>query len=107
MGKIALVKAEELPPSAEWGRHVAIVGGCNDCHRAGYAESNGKLDPSVAFRKGIVPDSLSIEIALPSFEWSLMPEPNRRLSGETGSNPGETDARSTCDGRDVDRLSRR
>ena len=46
--QIALAKADELPPSVEWGRHVAIVGGCNDCHTAGYAESNGKLDPLVA-----------------------------------------------------------
>ena len=42
------VHAEDVAPSAAWGRHVAIIGGCNDCHTAGYAESNGKLDPAAA-----------------------------------------------------------
>lgn len=45
---VALAKAEDVAPSAERGRHVAIVGGCNDCHTAGYAESNGRLDASIA-----------------------------------------------------------
>ncbi|WAJ27362.1 cytochrome C [Antarcticirhabdus aurantiaca] len=35
-------------PSVEWGRHVAIMAGCHDCHTAGYAESEGRIDPAAA-----------------------------------------------------------
>jgi mono/diheme cytochrome c family protein len=34
------------------GEHVSIVGGCHDCHTAGYNESQGKIDPATAL-KGI------------------------------------------------------
>ncbi len=34
------------------GLQVSIVGGCNDCHTAGYNESGGKIDPKTAL-KGI------------------------------------------------------
>jgi hypothetical protein len=35
-------------PSVEWGRHVAIMTGCHDCHSAGYAEREGRIDPASA-----------------------------------------------------------
>lgn len=35
-------------PSVEFGKHISIVGGCHDCHTAGYAESGGKIDPDKA-----------------------------------------------------------
>ncbi len=34
------------PQSLERGRYLLVVGGCNDCHSPGYAESGGKLDTS-------------------------------------------------------------
>jgi hypothetical protein len=36
--------------SVERGAHVAIIGGCNDCHTVGYNESNGKVDPAAALK---------------------------------------------------------
>ena len=36
--------------SVERGRQVSIVGGCNDCHTAGYNESAGKIDPAKALK---------------------------------------------------------
>lgn len=35
--------------SVERGLQVSIVGGCHDCHTAGYAES-GKVDPAVSLK---------------------------------------------------------
>ncbi|HEX4298335.1 MAG TPA: c-type cytochrome [Devosia sp.] len=32
------------------GLRISIVGGCNDCHTVGYAESNGKIDPDAALK---------------------------------------------------------
>jgi mono/diheme cytochrome c family protein len=37
-------------PSVEFGKHISIVGGCHDCHTAGYAESGGKIDPDKALK---------------------------------------------------------
>ena len=36
--------------SVERGEHAAIIGGCHDCHTAGYSASNGKIDPAVALK---------------------------------------------------------
>lgn len=36
--------------SVSRGEHVAIIGGCNDCHTVGYPESGGKLDPAAALK---------------------------------------------------------
>ncbi len=34
--------------SVEEGARIAIIGGCHDCHTAGYAESAGQIDPAKA-----------------------------------------------------------
>jgi mono/diheme cytochrome c family protein len=36
--------------SVERGRQVSIIGGCNDCHTAGYNESQGQIDPAKALK---------------------------------------------------------
>jgi hypothetical protein len=40
--------------SVDHGSHIAIIGGCHDCHTAGYAASNGQLDPAKALAGDIV-----------------------------------------------------
>jgi mono/diheme cytochrome c family protein len=42
--------AQDLDTSAERGAHIAIIGGCHDCHTAGYAATNGQIDPAVAMK---------------------------------------------------------
>jgi hypothetical protein len=32
------------------GEHLAVIGGCHDCHTVGYNESAGKVDPNVALK---------------------------------------------------------
>lgn len=44
--KIAAANGNDI--SVARGRQVSIVGGCNDCHTAGYDESGGKIDHSKA-----------------------------------------------------------
>jgi mono/diheme cytochrome c family protein len=34
---------KKADPLVERGRYVALIGGCNDCHTAGYAPSGGKV----------------------------------------------------------------
>jgi mono/diheme cytochrome c family protein len=42
--------AQEGDVSVERGAHIAIIGGCHDCHTAGYAMNNGELDPAAALK---------------------------------------------------------
>jgi len=44
----ATAQAPEV--SAEYGRHVAIIGGCHDCHTANYNETEGEIDPDLALK---------------------------------------------------------
>jgi mono/diheme cytochrome c family protein len=37
-------------PQIERGRYVALIGGCNDCHTAGFAPSGGKVPESEWFK---------------------------------------------------------
>lgn len=39
---IPFASAESKDPLIERGRYLATVGGCNDCHTKGFAESGGK-----------------------------------------------------------------
>ena len=36
--------------SVEYGAHIAVIGGCHDCHTVGYNESAGQVDPNVALK---------------------------------------------------------
>jgi mono/diheme cytochrome c family protein len=40
--------------AAEAGRYLAIVGGCNDCHTAGYLQTNGQVPEEEWFTGSIV-----------------------------------------------------
>lgn len=42
--------AEPTTPTVEYGKLVSVIGGCHDCHTAGYAESGGKIDPATALK---------------------------------------------------------
>ena len=43
--------AQADQPSLERGRYIAVIGGCNDCHTAGYSQAAGKL-PETDWLKG-------------------------------------------------------
>lgn len=53
LGSTAAI-GQEAEVSAERGAHVAVIGGCHDCHTAGYAANNGELDPNVALKGDVV-----------------------------------------------------
>ena len=38
----------EISPQA--GERISIIGGCHDCHTAGYSESGGTIDPATALK---------------------------------------------------------
>lgn len=46
----AAALAQDGEVSPERGELIAIIGGCHDCHTAGYSASNGKIDPVAALR---------------------------------------------------------
>lgn len=50
MGGAMATAAEPAAPSVDYGKWVSIVGGCNDCHTAGYSETAGKIDPATALK---------------------------------------------------------
>ena len=50
LAPLAAMAAGEV--SIKRGEQMSIVGGCHDCHTAGYNESGGKIDPATAL-KGI------------------------------------------------------
>jgi mono/diheme cytochrome c family protein len=52
MTPIRGIAAEEI--SVERGLQVSIIGGCHDCHTAGYVEAEGKIDPAKAFKGSAV-----------------------------------------------------
>lgn len=41
-----LLAAQDPQPTVERGRYLVMVGGCNDCHTPGFAESGGKTPVS-------------------------------------------------------------
>lgn len=45
---------QDAEVSPDRGADVAIIGGCHDCHTAGYAASNGQVDPEVALKGDVV-----------------------------------------------------
>ncbi len=47
MGAVA---AEPSAPTVDYGRTVSIIGGCNDCHTAGYSEAQGVINPVTALK---------------------------------------------------------
>lgn len=42
--------AQDAEVSVEHGAHIAVIGGCHDCHTTGYAASNGEIDPEAALK---------------------------------------------------------
>ncbi|MBI4046338.1 MAG: cytochrome c, partial [Devosia nanyangense] len=42
--------AQDAEVSVANGERISIIGGCHDCHSAGYSESNGKIDPATALK---------------------------------------------------------
>jgi hypothetical protein len=42
--------AEPTAPSADYGKTVSIVGGCNDCHTADYSQMQGVINPETALK---------------------------------------------------------
>jgi mono/diheme cytochrome c family protein len=42
--------AQDADVSVKRGAHIAIIGGCHDCHTAGYTMTNGQIDPAAALK---------------------------------------------------------
>jgi len=43
---LAVVPAQASSPNSEHGRYLVLVGGCNDCHTPGFAETGGRTPQS-------------------------------------------------------------
>jgi len=42
--------SEPSAPSADYGKTVSIIGGCQDCHTADYGEKGGVINPDTALK---------------------------------------------------------
>lgn len=73
-GSPAHAKTPRLPSLVAHGRYLAVVGGCNDCHTAGYAASGGK----VAQKKWLAGSALGWH-----GPWGTTYPPNLRLFMQT------------------------
>ena len=47
---LSVVGAPAQEASVELGAHIAVIGGCHDCHTVGYNESAGQVDPEAALK---------------------------------------------------------
>jgi mono/diheme cytochrome c family protein len=47
---LSVAGAAAQEASVELGEHIAIIGGCHDCHTVGYNESAGQVDPEAALK---------------------------------------------------------
>jgi len=52
LASVAVAQADPSAPSAERGRYLISVAGCNDCHTAGYAQQ-GDVIPESARLQGV------------------------------------------------------
>jgi len=42
--------AQNAQLSPDFGARIAVIGGCHDCHTAGYGQANGQVDPATALK---------------------------------------------------------
>ena len=52
IGSTQIAQADEDLSSVERGRYLVTIGGCNDCHTAGYAERGGQV-PETEWLTGV------------------------------------------------------
>jgi mono/diheme cytochrome c family protein len=71
IASIGTVAAADDQPSAERGRYLVVITGCNDCHTAGYVQAAGNV-PESEWLKG---DSLGWH-----GPWGTTYSPNLRLT---------------------------
>ncbi|MEO8686181.1 MAG: c-type cytochrome [Devosia sp.] len=51
---VSVAYAQDAEVSVAKGARIAVIGGCHDCHTAGFAESNGVVDPATALKGNVV-----------------------------------------------------